>query len=153
MRAYILNLEAAKDRWAALSGAFERIGFPVTPTITSRVRHTNGGTWLAAQLAMQHGYAANSAAGELLSRRLLQIEAATRRNPRQPDFEGLDGIFDVALDEGGSAILPRFTEWVGKQQQAEASVLKAGRQWREEQTSIKKKERGKGAGKAGADDA
>ena len=40
-----------------------RIGFPVTPAITSRVRHTNGGTWLAAQLAMIHGYAANSAAG------------------------------------------------------------------------------------------
>ena len=90
--------------------------------------------------------AANSAAGELLSRRLLQIEAATRRNPRQPDFEGLDGILDVALDEGGSAILPRFTDWVGKQQQAEASVLKAGRQWREEQTSIKKTA-GKGGGK------
>ncbi len=82
----------------------------------------------------------------MLSRRLLQIEAATRRNPRQPDFEGLDGILDVALDEGGSAILPRFTEWVGKQQQAEASLLKAGRQWREEQTSIKKTA-GKGGGK------
>ncbi|NTZ43169.1 histone deacetylase [Altererythrobacter sp. SALINAS58] len=40
-----------------------RIGFPVTPRIASRVRHTNGGTWMAAQLAMQHGYAANSAAG------------------------------------------------------------------------------------------
>ena len=40
-----------------------RIGFPVTPQIASRVRHTNGGTWLAAQLAKQHGYAANSAAG------------------------------------------------------------------------------------------
>jgi acetoin utilization deacetylase AcuC-like enzyme len=40
-----------------------RIGFPVTPAITARVRHTNGGTWLAAQLAMEHGYAANSAAG------------------------------------------------------------------------------------------
>ena len=40
-----------------------RIGFPVTPNIASRVRHTNGGTWLAAQLAMRHGYAANSAAG------------------------------------------------------------------------------------------
>ncbi|SHN61361.1 histone deacetylase family protein [Erythrobacter sanguineus] len=40
-----------------------RIGFPVTPAITSRVRHTNGGTWLAARLAMRHGYAANSAAG------------------------------------------------------------------------------------------
>ncbi len=40
-----------------------RIGFPVTPHIANRVRHTNGGTWLASQLAMQHGYAANSAAG------------------------------------------------------------------------------------------
>lgn len=40
-----------------------RIGFPVTPHIASRVAHTNGGTWLAAKLAMRHGYAANSAAG------------------------------------------------------------------------------------------
>ena len=40
-----------------------RIGFPVTPHIASRVAHTNGGTWLAAQLALRHGYAANSAAG------------------------------------------------------------------------------------------
>jgi acetoin utilization deacetylase AcuC-like enzyme len=40
-----------------------RIGFPVTPQIASRVRHTCGGTWLAAKLALQHGYAANSAAG------------------------------------------------------------------------------------------
>lgn len=40
-----------------------RIGFPVTTQIASRVRHTNGGTWLAALLAKRHGYAANSAAG------------------------------------------------------------------------------------------
>ena len=40
-----------------------RIGFPVTTQIAARVQHTNGGTWLAAKLAMQHGYAANSAAG------------------------------------------------------------------------------------------
>ncbi len=40
-----------------------RIGFPVTTRIRDRVRHTNGGTWLAARLAMGHGYAANSAAG------------------------------------------------------------------------------------------
>ncbi|MBX7542079.1 histone deacetylase [Qipengyuania sp. GH29] len=40
-----------------------RIGFPVTPHIAQRVAHTNGGTWLAAQLAKRHGYAANSAAG------------------------------------------------------------------------------------------
>ncbi|MEP3050618.1 MAG: histone deacetylase [Erythrobacter sp.] len=40
-----------------------RIGFPITAKIRDRVRHTNGGTWLAAQLAIEHGYAANSAAG------------------------------------------------------------------------------------------
>ncbi|MBV7258172.1 histone deacetylase family protein [Erythrobacter crassostreae] len=40
-----------------------RIGFPVTERIRDRVRHTNGGTWLAAMLAKQYGYAANSAAG------------------------------------------------------------------------------------------
>lgn len=40
-----------------------RIGFPITERIRDRVRHTNGGTWLAAQLAMENGYAANSAAG------------------------------------------------------------------------------------------
>ena len=40
-----------------------RIGFPITEKIRDRVRHTNGGTFLAAQLAFQHGYAANSAAG------------------------------------------------------------------------------------------
>lgn len=40
-----------------------RIGFPVSAAIRDRVRHTNGGTWLAAKLALEHGYAANSAAG------------------------------------------------------------------------------------------
>ncbi|MEN3972656.1 histone deacetylase [Sphingomicrobium sp. XHP0235] len=40
-----------------------RIGFPVTARIRDRVTHTNGGTWAAAKLAMDHGYAANSAAG------------------------------------------------------------------------------------------
>lgn len=40
-----------------------QIGFPVTLHIAQRVRHTNGGTWLAAQLARRHGYAANSAGG------------------------------------------------------------------------------------------
>ncbi|MEO0463091.1 MAG: histone deacetylase [Pseudomonadota bacterium] len=48
------DLPRAKER---------RIGFPVTERIRDRVRHTNGGTWLAAQLAKRHGYAANSAAG------------------------------------------------------------------------------------------
>ncbi len=40
-----------------------RIGFPVSADIAQRVRFTSGGTWLAAKLALEHGYAANSAGG------------------------------------------------------------------------------------------
>lgn len=40
-----------------------RIGFPITKKISKRASYTCGGTWLAAKLALIHGYAANSAAG------------------------------------------------------------------------------------------
>lgn len=40
-----------------------RIGFPVTERVTRRAFLSPGGTWLAAKLALDHGYAANSAGG------------------------------------------------------------------------------------------
>jgi acetoin utilization deacetylase AcuC-like enzyme len=40
-----------------------RIGFAVTPRIARRSQLSPGGTWLAARLAIQHGFAANSAGG------------------------------------------------------------------------------------------
>lgn len=40
-----------------------RIGFPVTPAVAARARVVPGGTWLAARLALEHGYAANTAGG------------------------------------------------------------------------------------------
>lgn len=40
-----------------------RIGFPVNERVSKRSRLTPGGTWLAAKLAMVHGYAANAAGG------------------------------------------------------------------------------------------
>ena len=67
-----------------------------------------------------------------LARRLRQLEAATKRNPRQPDFEGLDVVLDVAVGEMGGMVLPKFDSWTGEQQKAEAVILKAGRVWREE---------------------
>jgi acetoin utilization deacetylase AcuC-like enzyme len=41
----------------------KRIGFPVTPRVSRRSQLAVGGTWLAAMLAIRHGYAANSAGG------------------------------------------------------------------------------------------
>lgn len=40
-----------------------RIGFPVTDRVSRRAFLAPGGTWLAARLALVHGYAANSAGG------------------------------------------------------------------------------------------
>lgn len=40
-----------------------RIGFPVTPQVAARSRVVPAGTYLAARLALQHGFAANSAGG------------------------------------------------------------------------------------------
>lgn len=40
-----------------------RIGFPVTEEVARRAQLSSGGTWLAAKLALEHGYAANAAGG------------------------------------------------------------------------------------------
>jgi len=40
-----------------------RIGFQITPAVTRRAIMTPGGTWRAAKLAIQQGYAANAAGG------------------------------------------------------------------------------------------
>ena len=40
-----------------------RIGFAVTDTVARRAQAVPGGTWLAAMLALRHGFAANSAGG------------------------------------------------------------------------------------------
>ena len=49
-----LSVPLAKER---------RIGFPVTETVARRALLSPGGTWLAARLALRHGYAANGAGG------------------------------------------------------------------------------------------
>lgn len=49
---------------AAVPPATERrIGFPVTDRLSRRAQLTPGGTWLAARLALRHGFAANTAGG------------------------------------------------------------------------------------------
>jgi acetoin utilization deacetylase AcuC-like enzyme len=48
------QVPAAKER---------RIGFPVTPLVARRAQMVPGGTYLAAMLALEHGFAANTAGG------------------------------------------------------------------------------------------
>ncbi len=45
------------------TAAARRIGFPITPQIARRSLLASGGTWMAAKLAFEFGYAANTAGG------------------------------------------------------------------------------------------
>ena len=74
----------------------------------------------------------NVAGCECLGRRLWQLEVTTERNPRLPDFEGLDVDLDVAVGEVGSKVFPKFDSWFGEQPKAEAVYLRACRMWRME---------------------
>ena len=75
------------------------------------------------------------ASGELSVRRLLVLEAAVSRNPRNPDFDGLDIITSARVNDVGAIQTQKFTEWVSSVQKDEAVVLKAGRQLREERAA------------------
>ena len=72
-------------------------------------------------------------------RRLIHIEAAAKRNPRQPDFEGLDAILDASTDSSGAASATKFMDYVANIQKDQVMVYKAGRLWHEEQTQLSKK--------------
>jgi acetoin utilization deacetylase AcuC-like enzyme len=52
----VLSLRVPPDK-------VRRIGFPITERTALRAQLAPGGTWLAAQLALRHGFAANSAGG------------------------------------------------------------------------------------------
>ena len=84
----------------------------------------------------------NLAGVELLVRRLLQVGAATRKNPRAPNYDGLEIILDSALDEHGCAVVPKFSKWVAEQQKSDYKVLEGSRKWQEEQEALKKKQKG-----------
>ncbi|CAK0844871.1 unnamed protein product [Prorocentrum cordatum] len=93
----------------------------------------------------------NIAGAEYLVRRLKQLESATRKNPRAPDFEGLDLILDTGVDDTGGMVLPEFDGWVGDQARARAQTMKANRQWQEERTAAQPKAPPKGPKGGGAD--
>ena len=88
---------------------------------------------------------------ELLCRWLVSIEAAVSRNPKQPDWEGLDHIVAGKLTSSGAIEVPRFTSWLTGVQRDQAQVMKQGRLLREERVAESKKQqdsKGKGKGQA-----
>lgn len=76
---------------------------------------------------------------ELLARRIFVLEAAVARNPKAPDWEGLDMVQSHTLTEEGGVVAAKFAAWVAGVQKDEAIVLKQGRLLREERHAESKK--------------
>ena len=89
----------------------------------------------------QHNMA-NSAAGELLARNILRVQRAVRRNPRTPDFTGLDRMTGQAFAETGGTVCSEFDRRYFESQRIQAQVMKQSRLWREEHEADDKRRRG-----------
>ena len=72
------------------------------------------------------------ATSEHFARRILQIQKATRRNPKAPDFTGLEAY--TSHLGGGTAPMrtPAFDKFVMEAQKSQAFLLKQARLLREE---------------------
>ena len=90
--------------------------------------------------------------GELTVRNILRTEAAVSRNPKQPDWEGVDIYTASAMSAKGALETPVFQPWVASIQKDRAVVMNQGRQLREENAAEQKRKPPKSAGKGeGAD--
>ena len=72
-------------------------------------------------------------AAEHVARRILQIQKAVKRNPKSPDFEGLEVYCRHMTDSSGSVFAPTFDKHVAEIQKAAAVTLKQDRLNREEE--------------------
>ena len=70
---------------------------------------------------------------ESIARHILQIHAATRRNPEFPDFTGTELMVQSTLDSKGGELHGDFADWTAEKQKQRAFTLKQHRLYAEEQ--------------------
>ena len=73
-----------------------------------------------------------SATVEHIARRVLQIQKAVKRNPKNPDFEGLGEYMKHSADASQTLGAPAFDRHVAEKQKVEGMILKQQRLQREE---------------------
>ena len=67
------------------------------------------------------------------------IMRAVKRNPRAPDFEGLDSFLSTATDMTGGVVTLDFDKYISELQRNDAQIMKQNRMLKEEQTAQSKK--------------
>ena len=92
----------------------------------------------------------NSAMAEQIARRIVQDELAVERNPRHPDYGGLETVLGGPVGEKGKASTPSFSKWLSDRQHSEAHIMKQARLLREERGSEERRQKTKEKPKKGA---
>jgi hypothetical protein len=64
----------------------------------------------------------NLACLEQIARRLVQHETAVERNPRNPDYTGLDLIMGEPVSASGAARTQRFTGWLNERMKEQSNI-------------------------------
>ncbi|CAK0812001.1 unnamed protein product, partial [Prorocentrum cordatum] len=64
----------------------------------------------------------NLAGAELIARRIVQMQRAIRRDPKHPNYSGLEDMLASALDETGGVVTSKFDEWVAQEQKTKAGL-------------------------------
>ena len=88
---------------------------------------------------------------EHICRWILQVQKAVKRNPKQPDFEGLQPYMAHIAAVSGTTLSPAFDRHMAETMKAEGSFLKSERLNREERASAEEK-RKKGKNKKEGDE-
>ncbi len=73
------------------------------------------------------------ASAEALNRHVLQVHQAVLRNPKAPDFRGLQLVVVSKLDSAGGILTGDFGRFIADEQKTEAFTLKQQRLFAEEE--------------------
>ena len=92
-------------------------------------------TTLAHMISFDQYNLYHSAAAEMVSRRLLMIMRAGKRNPGSPDFEGLDMFLSTATDLSGGVVTFIFDKYIADLQKSDAVIMKQNRMLKQEQVA------------------
>lgn len=71
----------------------------------------------------------------------LMIQAAVRKSPKSPSFQGLESFLSHSFDETGGVVVSQFQKYIAEEQKSGALVLKQHRLWNEERDADDKKRR------------
>jgi hypothetical protein len=124
------SLPRYHTEWQRLSGISEHAALVYTHRTICEV------------LRLMHSYdqvdISNLAGGEQLCRWLIQLETAVERNPRAPDFAGLDIFMGGSTTAEGKAMTSKFTEHISNKLKERAAIWKQERLYKEEKNNLSK---------------